>query len=368
MKRTQKNRSLSFAGIFQHYHKKAKKVTISLIFYQILFWGIGLGLFFLLMLNGEHIRTDALAFYFLLYIGNVIFFYVNIYRKPKLNIRGLVVLMSLPFFWLILYILTIGLIQVIFLEDEVLHPIFEQFLFSPLEIYKTLFAQAVDSNFSVMLLPYSTLLAYWLWKKQEQNKKLTNEELSLKLNLLRTRINPALLFRTLNELEELTADQPKAKESIQKLSALMDYSMNETGSEAVELKREIEFVEEYISLARMRLNEKKKIKLKVNGKTNSLKIRPLILISFIENAIKHGLNKTNQNAWVDVKINITGSELSFYCFNSLPLTKNSSEFETSGIGLKNTRKRLSYYYPQKHKLEISQTPESYSVNLTLKLV
>ncbi len=367
MKITQKNRGLSLAGMFKHYHEKAKIVTLGLILYHILFWGTGLGLFFMLMLNGEHVQLDALAFYFLLYIGNIIFFYVLIFRKPTLNIRGLVVLLSLPFFWFILYNLSIGFIRVIFPKDETLSPIFEQFFFSPLEIYKTLFAQAIDSNFAVMLMPTSALTVYWLWKKQEQNKKLTEEELNLKLNLLRTKINPTLLFRTLDELEEVTADQPDAKESIQKLSSLMAYSINETGNEAVELKREIEFVEEYVALARMRLNEKKKINLEVLGNPVHLKIRPLILISFVENSIKHGLNKTNKNAWVDIKIVIEKSELFFICRNSTSAENKSTDFETSGIGLKNTQKRLSYYYPKKHELQISEVEKEYSVKLRIQL-
>ena len=127
-------------------------------------------------------------------------------------------------------------------------------------------------------------------------------------------------------------------------------------------------MENYISLERLRLNEEIPIRLKVEGgNAEDYLIAPLIFITFLENAFKHGVSNNHPQAWVDVSILLSGNECVYRVQNSKkPFAKTEAE-QKSGIGLQNVKRRLALSYPGKHSLVVDDGSDKYSVQLKIQL-
>ena len=231
-----------------------------------------------------------------------------------------------------------------------------------------LFAHAFGTNIVFILIPLSAGLVIELFFRAFHRKQLEEQNLQLELDYLRSQVNPHFLFNTLNNIYGLVLENQKASESILKLADLMRYSLYETGDNLVLLERELKFIQEYIDLERLRLNKEKRIDFELEGKPDGLKIKPLILVTFIENAIKHGLGKSNSAAFVEITIRLADQELLFVCMNSIPEKIQISETpKEEGIGLKNTKRRLDHYYRSNYSLRTHQTEKSYKLELRMHL-
>lgn len=205
---------------------------------------------------------------------------------------------------------------------------------------------------------------YELLRRFYNVQKLKEENLRLELNYLRSQINPHFLLNILSAVYIRVMADKKAAQSIEKLSDLLRYSLYDAGHDKVALTEEIRFLKNYVSLARLRLDRNKKLKINIKGKPDSLTIVPLILINIVENAVKHGLYKSPGASWAEVDININGSILSLTCRNHIPDTAPPAK---NGIGLANTRLRLNYYYPDCHSLTTSDTLGIFDAHLTIDL-
>lgn len=200
-------------------------------------------------------------------------------------------------------------------------------------------------------------------KKTNENEKLTAE-----LNFLKAQINPHFLFNTLNNLYYLAYSQsPNTTEIIAKLSQMMRYMIYDTNQPLVPLSKELEYMQNYISLERLRLNDQIPIDFSVTGNINDVWITPLVLITFLENAFKHGVSNTNKDAWVKVAIKVEGGVCVFTVENSKVKRNASDAGEKSGIGLQNVQRRLALSYPERHALSVEETDNTYAVNLNLIL-
>jgi LytS/YehU family sensor histidine kinase len=145
----------------------------------------------------------------------------------------------------------------------------------------------------------------------------------------------------------------------------MRYIIKESKNDKIALQNELDYISNYIALQEARLSNTVQIHYVTTGEPDTLEIAPLILITYIENAFKYGINPDKDNARVDVKIVISNSGLSMQVFNyKMPLVKN---MESTGMGIENTAQRLQLLYPNKHQLTIQENAESYSVSLTLEL-
>ncbi len=201
-----------------------------------------------------------------------------------------------------------------------------------------------------------------------RQKEIENERLTAELNFLKAQINPHFLFNTLNNLYYLAYTQsPNTTEVIAKLSQMMRYMIYDSNYLQVPLTKEIEYMQNYISLERLRLNDQIPIKFDIQGNTQGVLIAPLIFITFLENSFKHGVSNNHPNAWVNISIGLNGSECIYKVENSkVPTTKPEAE-EKSGIGLQNVKRRLELSYPQRHLLTIEDKPDRYSVQLKIIL-
>jgi two-component system sensor histidine kinase AlgZ len=237
--------------------------------------------------------------------------------------------------------------------------------------YSTLYIVQMTSTSLFIVIFVSMLRFAKDWFELEAKKKeLENEKLSAELSFLKEQINPHFLFNTLNNLYYLAyTKSDNTTEVIAKLSQMMRYMIYESNYKQVELSKEIEYMKNYVSLERLRLNNEIPIEFKVNGDPAGIKIAPLILITFLENAFKHGVASDNKKAWVNLTIDLSGKNCIYTVENSKIPKVNSvtSEQGKSGIGLQNVKRRLELTYGESYDLEVKDLPDRYYVQLKLLL-
>ena len=207
------------------------------------------------------------------------------------------------------------------------------------------------------------------WFELEARKReIENEKLYAELNFLRAQINPHFLFNTLNNLYYLAySKSDNTTEVISKLSNMMRYMIYESNHEKVLLNKEIEYMQNYISLEQLRLNNQVPIEFKIEGNTEDIWIAPLILITFLENAFKHGVNGKSSETWIKIGIRMDGKQCHFSVENSKQSPTLDSREGKSGIGLQNVNRRLELSYPEQYQLNVEEKPDRYSVELEISL-
>lgn len=237
--------------------------------------------------------------------------------------------------------------------------------------YKTIKPMRVISTIwdTLTFLIFTGMIRFTLdWFDLENKKKqLENEKLVAELNYLKAQINPHFLFNTLHNLNYLVYSGSKnATEVIIKLSNIMRYMIYDANKEKVALRKEIAYMNDYIHLESIRLNQKFHLDFKVDGSQDNVDISPLVMLTFLENAFKHGVSDQEENCWIKVNLQITDARLEYQVANRKLRTVPNRGLR-SGFGLDNVRKRLALSYPQKHSLNIEDNDDVYKVTLTLKL-
>ena len=199
---------------------------------------------------------------------------------------------------------------------------------------------------------------------RERLEKLERENLEQQLEYLKYQINPHFLMNTLNNIHALVDIEPEqAKESIVELSKIMRFMLYEGAKQKVPLRQELIFLDNYIQLMRMRVNDQVDIKVDIPQMIPDYDIPPLMLITFVENAFKHGVSY-QRRSFIDINIQIISDHLHFYCQNSkVP----QGEDRHGGVGLQNVKRRLELIYNKEYVLDIKDEAETYTVNLTLPL-
>ncbi|MFZ1748800.1 MAG: histidine kinase [Saprospiraceae bacterium] len=209
------------------------------------------------------------------------------------------------------------------------------------------------------------------WLVQQRDKKdLESQNLQSELKFLKSQINPHFLFNTLNSLYALTLKKSdQAPEIVLKLSEMMRYMLYECNEKVVPLKKEIKYMQNYLELEKLRHGSKMDITFNVHGEISDQRIAPLLLIPFIENSFKHGINNQVSKGFVNLELNILDDDLQMMVENSkshsLP---KPSEKRSGGIGLVNVKRRLNILYPENHHLEIKESPNTYAVELNVNLL
>ncbi|WP_194777378.1 sensor histidine kinase [Pararhodonellum marinum] len=209
------------------------------------------------------------------------------------------------------------------------------------------------------------------WRQDEKTREeLDQARISSELSYLKAQINPHFFFNTLNNIYSLTnIDVDKAQKALLKLSRMMRYVLYETENEKTLLKKELDFVKDYIELMKLRLSDKVDVKLDLQEHIPDQVVAPMLLLPFIENCFKHGISSQTASK-VYIGISVNQQQLKLQTVNYLfPNNKNTPESQSSGIGLTNTKRRLSILYPGKHQINVDDNNEAneYRVELTLNL-
>ena len=205
------------------------------------------------------------------------------------------------------------------------------------------------------------------FKTREDQKKLLRlekENLEQQLEYLKYQINPHFFMNTLNNIHALVdIDAEKAKSTILELSKMMRFVLYEGDKKGVPLTREFGFIRNYITLMRLRYTDKVQISINLPEQSPDLMIPPLMLITFIENAFKHGVSYQH-DSFIEVKAEVQGDTLHFSCRNSKAEKPNE---EKGGVGLANVKQRLKLLYDNDYSLKIQDDSDVYSVQLTIPL-
>ena len=214
-----------------------------------------------------------------------------------------------------------------------------------------------------LLAIFMALTIHYVIRQTEKKQK----EVEAELAWLKNQINPHFLFNTLNNISSLThIDADEAQDAVMQLSDLLRYAMYETNKPKVPLEGEVEFMRNYIDLMKLRTNEMTTVGEEIEMEDGSLEVAPLLFISLIENAFKHGLN-SNAPAVIKISLVQKGDTLVFTCDNTNN-PKPTKDRSGSGIGLENTRRRLDLQYQGRYQWEQTITPENiYHVKITLQL-
>ena len=201
-------------------------------------------------------------------------------------------------------------------------------------------------------------------REREEKQQIQLEKVAAELAVLKLQISPHFLFNTLNNIRWLTRQKSdKAEDAIVKLSQLLRYVIYQTNNEKVALAQEINHLQHYIDLQKMRLNEKDTVSFVCEGDVDKYRIEPLLFIPFVENAFKYGLHSQHKSR---IKIGIEVQDNILLFFTENPIFDNNLPKEgESGVGIKNVQRRLALHYPHRHDLQIEDSGGFFRVKLSL---
>jgi two-component system, LytTR family, sensor kinase len=232
----------------------------------------------------------------------------------------------------------------------------------------------IFSIYSVVAIVASFhLIKHWYNHQQASQRlhqtaqQLEKEKLEAELKLLKSQINPHFLFNTLNNLYALTLQHShKAPEMVYKLSQLMSYMLYDSNQMEVSLKKEIQYIQNYIDLEKVRYDTRLDVSLNVYDVPDTIHIAPLLLLPFVENSFKHGVSNQLSGGWIRIDILIQENTLVLKVENSKNIFP-AEDKPVSGIGLQNVRKRLDLIYSDCYSLQLLDEDETYLVILKITI-
>ena len=271
--------------------------------------------------------------------------------------------LCVPFLWFRHRFWLFGLVNALLIMVCNSHFIYNNINSLP-DVYRAGYSSLLIISLLVNLMAIGIALSIRYVMRQSEKKQ---KKVEAELAWLKNQINPHFLFNTLNNISSLAQiDGDETQEAIMQLSDLLRYAMYETNKPKVPLEGEVEFMRNYIELMKLRCNEMTEIRSEFIVHNSKIEIAPLLFISLIENAFKHGMN-SNAPATIDINMVQTDSTLVFTCDNTNN-PKPSKDRSGSGIGLENTRRRLNLIYPNHYQWEQTITPENiYHIKITLEL-
>jgi LytS/YehU family sensor histidine kinase len=224
---------------------------------------------------------------------------------------------------------------------------------------------------SILILGFdSGIIFFSKWMRAEQNKlKAEKESIENKMAFLQNQISPHFFMNTLNNIHALVdIDTGEAKEAIIKLSQMMDYMLYESQTAKISLKQEIEFINSYVDLMKLRFTDDVEVRVQMPDNIPMVKMPPLLTISFIENAFKYGVSyEAPSFIHINIEIDDDQTRLAFMVHNTIHSANEKKK--NSGIGLQNARNRLDLIYGKNYQLTINNNENDhiFEVNLNIPL-
>jgi LytS/YehU family sensor histidine kinase len=224
-----------------------------------------------------------------------------------------------------------------------------------------LFRMGHNLVFFLAIIFFSLLL-----KINNRLKQMEREKLKAELSYFKAQINPHFLFNTLNSIYSLAIQKDdKTPEAVVKLSGMMRFVITDASNDFVPLDKEISYITDYVDLQKIRFGDTVKIDYQPCEAVPGKYIAPLILIAFIENAFKFGVNPES-DSFISIRITFTEQELLLSIFNHKVRDRNDNE-PSGGLGIINARQRLALLYPEKHRLIIEDGESHFKVDLYINL-
>jgi len=216
-------------------------------------------------------------------------------------------------------------------------------------------------NFFMFIIVYSFSFAICLYEQWQKTKE---QMLNTEISFLKAQINPHFLFNTLNSIYSLALTKSdKAPDAIVKLSGMMRYSVSDANQNFVSLSKELDYISNYIDLQKLRLTDRVKISFEVSGSEEGKQVAPFLLIPFIENAFKHGVN-TEEDSDIRIGIEINDFDLHLHVSNNKVFMRPDIA-HGEGLGINTTRQRLILLYPGHHELKVMDKEKQFIVSLKI---
>jgi sensor histidine kinase YesM len=290
-------------------------------------------------------------------INLLIFYAISFYLIPEvLRKRGLVVfIIQLLIFFSLLTFLEV-VIDLYFYRGKVV---------SSEVLYEIVVIAAVfNMLFAVVAFAYRFSKDWFVHEKQRST--IREWQARTELETLKNQINPHFLFNALNSLFSLSlkSGDDKTAEGISKLSEMMRYVFDKSKLEKVALHEEIQYIEDYIYLQKLRFEDTVKVDVRFSNSCRNKYIAPMILIPFVENAFKHGVSSSEMST---IRCGLTCQEDGLDVIISNRILPNAETMPSTGVGLANVRKRLELIYPERHRLEIDRADDLFTVKLNIEL-
>lgn len=332
------------------------------VFFHVAFWVCMISFFGFITHSSTKLSTQALLVIFGLYgLINISLFYINyllliprFLNKKRYLIYNVNLLISILIYGFIKYGIAVYFKEYVLIRGS-MHEVIG---------FSSYYMSAFFTSLIFVFL--STVLKFTLdWFLNERiQRDLENQRLSAELAFLKSQINPHFLFNSLNSIYSLAYQRSETTpEAILKLSEIMRYMLYECNDNKVDLGKELLYLQNYIDLQKIRYSNKAFVDFEVNGLISSQRIVPLLLISFIENAFKHGVANDPLSP-ISIVMDVEPEHLLFRMENK---KHQFNKDATSGIGLNNVKRRLDLLYPGKYKLKIDDGADVYTSELSLDL-
>jgi LytS/YehU family sensor histidine kinase len=293
---------------------------------------------------------------------NLLLFYINLlylfprYKSKKFNVAGY----SL---WLIIILITLSVAENTFDHLYAVNNYTGGKV--AMQSEEIIFTTLINLFFIVLSVLYA-IIRDW-FRSEVIKRKLSEENLKLELNYLKTQINPHFLFNTLNNLYSIAIknEDNETASGLSKLSTLMRFMLDKSDKKAVNLREEIEYLESYIEMQKLRFLEEDDVEVtfKTQGETNTFLVPPFLLINFVENAFKHGIEYQKPSK-IDIDLSVENNTLFFDIENTNHAAEKKGTYPRMGI--QNVEKRLSLIYGNDYKLTINADQKMYKVKLIIK--
>lgn len=316
-----------------------------------LFWLFVYSDEFLSILNITESLEIPFYYVFIEIVLDMIMVYINLYiLLPRFFLKARVFMYS---------ILTIISILVVIFANWVMYEM--GYSDYPLAYFVSDFV----TNVALIMMAVAFNLIGLMYLSESNIQELKKTNLQTELAYLKTQVNPHFLFNTLNNLFIMSKKADKqTPDAILQLSDLLRYQLYDCESDYVSIDKEIEYLRNYIELERLRRQDLD-IKFDISEGLASHKIRPLILLPFVENAFKYSNTGDTRVAFIHIVIEIKDGDFVFTCKNNVGIIKAS---EVGGIGLTNATRRLELSYPNAHQLDIQNENQTFFVSLKIQWI
>ncbi len=257
-------------------------------------------------------------------------------------------------------------------------------------VYETILEreQAKDSIIDILTNIPALLAQYLLWvylftlftvlvklikdhfAQKQQTESLKKDKATAELGFLKAQLHPHFLFNTLNNLYTLTLyKSDEAPDIVLKLAQILDYTLHQDKNEGIAIEKEVELIQNYIDLELLRYGNRLDFIFNKNIQNKKAVIAPLVLLSIVENAFKHGASGDHGRPKIHIDLVVKNEKLQFEVFNSKPkVTQVDKTNFKKGIGMNNVKRQLVLLYPEQHQFTIKETLDSYKVTLEIELV
>jgi len=274
--------------------------------------------------------------------------------------------------WPIYLLTVIALIAAFTWLNEIFFQDWSKYIF-PNYFFISYFTGWEISLFYVVYLSITCLLKLsksWFAISELQRQLLASEKekVQIELKALKAQINPHFFFNTLNGIYSMSlARDERLPATVLQLSQLMRYFLYESGADLVPLEKEWQMFQDYIALQKLRTASNLNLEQRIEGEIRDQKIAPVLLVTFLENAFKHGAPLSNQSSLIRIGLNVQGNDFHFSIENTKGQVDDVESGAWKGMGLENVRRRLALLYPGRHTLEIQEDSDRFFVKLHLQL-